>query len=94
MNLLSLYLCHPKDYLLFRETMLDPTAVFALLFGSELFEDYIGHLSVASMASFELAGENDNSEQVHNRLKASMFWSFWKSTFCMQRSYLFVALVS
>ncbi|XP_071925151.1 chaperone protein dnaJ 10-like [Coffea arabica] len=52
-----------------RETMLDPTAVFALLFGSELFEDYIGHLSVASMASFELAGENDNSEQVHNRLK-------------------------
>ncbi|KAL3504324.1 hypothetical protein ACH5RR_034165 [Cinchona calisaya] len=53
-----------------RETMLDPTAVFAILFGSELFEDYIGHLAVASMASSELAGENDNREQVHNRLKA------------------------
>lgn len=65
--------------------MLDPTAVFALLFGSELFEDYIGHLAVTSMASSELAGENDNSEQVHNRLKASMVWRFWKYTNCMQR---------
>lgn len=52
--------------------MLDPTAVFALLFGSELFEDYIGHLAVASMASSELVGENDNPEKVHDRLKASM----------------------
>lgn len=52
-----------------RETMLDPTAVFALLFGSELFEDYIGHLAVASMASTELAGESDNPEKVHDKLK-------------------------
>ncbi|XP_015072139.1 chaperone protein dnaJ 10 [Solanum pennellii] len=52
-----------------RETMLDPTAVFALLFGSELFEDYIGHLSVASMASSELVSENDNPERLHDRLK-------------------------
>lgn len=52
-----------------RETMLDPTAVFALLFGSELFEDYIGHLSVASMASSELVTENDNPERLHDRLK-------------------------
>ncbi|KAK6131077.1 hypothetical protein DH2020_035179 [Rehmannia glutinosa] len=52
-----------------KETMLDPTAVFALLFGSELFEDYIGHLAVASMASTELAGENDNPDKVHDRLK-------------------------
>ncbi|XP_021285348.1 chaperone protein dnaJ 10 [Herrania umbratica] len=53
-----------------RETMLDPTAVFALLFGSELFEDYIGHLAVASMASSELASETDNSEKLHDKLKA------------------------
>ncbi|KAL2467859.1 DNAJ heat shock N-terminal domain-containing protein [Forsythia ovata] len=53
-----------------KETMLDPTTVFALLFGSELFEDYIGHLAVASMASTELAVENDNPDKVHDRLKA------------------------
>ncbi|PON40725.1 DnaJ domain containing protein [Parasponia andersonii] len=58
-------------YSISRETMLDPTAVFALLFGSELFEDYIGHLAVASMASSELAGESDNAEKLHDKLKAS-----------------------
>ncbi|KAL5704452.1 hypothetical protein ACHQM5_022882 [Ranunculus cassubicifolius] len=53
-----------------RDTMLDPTAVFALLFGSELFEDYIGHLSGASMASSELSDETDTSEKVHEKLQA------------------------
>ncbi|GLT74869.1 hypothetical protein SLA2020_466340 [Shorea laevis] len=53
-----------------KETMLDPTAVFALLFGSELFEDYIGHLAVASMASTELAGESSIPEKLHDKLKA------------------------
>lgn len=52
-----------------RETFLDPTAVFALLFGSELFEDYIGHLAVASMASAELSSEIDNPDKLHDKLK-------------------------
>lgn len=52
--------------------MLDPTAVFALLFGSELFEDYIGHLAVASMASSELISEHDTPERINEKLKASM----------------------
>ncbi|KAE9446508.1 hypothetical protein C3L33_21585, partial [Rhododendron williamsianum] len=60
-------------YCISRETMVDPTAVFALLFGSELFEDYVGHLAVATMASSELSGEIDNPEKVHDKLKASMF---------------------
>ncbi|KAH7511109.1 hypothetical protein JRO89_XSUnG0223500 [Xanthoceras sorbifolium] len=59
-------------YSISRETMLDPTTVFALLFGSELFEDYIGHLAVASMASNELAVESGNPEKLHEKLKASM----------------------
>ncbi|CAI0625117.1 unnamed protein product, partial [Linum tenue] len=54
------------------ELMLDPTAVFALLFGSELFEDYIGHLSVASMASSELAAETENPDKLHENLKNSI----------------------
>ncbi|XP_038989455.1 chaperone protein dnaJ 10 isoform X2 [Phoenix dactylifera] len=53
-----------------RENMLDATAVFTLLFGSELFEDYIGHLAVASMASTELTSENDNPLKLQDRLKA------------------------
>ncbi|KAF9601729.1 hypothetical protein IFM89_022816 [Coptis chinensis] len=60
-ELLYPYLC--------RETMLDPTAVFALVFGSELFEDYIGHLAVASMASSELADDSDTSEKLRDRLQ-------------------------
>ncbi|XP_010428770.1 PREDICTED: chaperone protein dnaJ 10-like [Camelina sativa] len=53
-----------------RETMVDPTAVFALLFGSELFEDYIGHLAVASMASTQMASEIETPDQFHDKLKA------------------------
>ncbi|KAH9618428.1 hypothetical protein KSS87_001815 [Heliosperma pusillum] len=52
-----------------KDSMLDPTAVFALLFGSELFEDYIGHLAVASMASSELISEHDNPERINEKLK-------------------------
>lgn len=63
----------------FRENMLDATAVFTILFGSELFEDYIGHLAVATMASSELASsdltsENDNPEKLQDRLKARFFY--------------------
>ncbi|XP_024991735.1 chaperone protein dnaJ 10 [Cynara cardunculus var. scolymus] len=52
-----------------KDAMLDSTAVFAVLFGSELFEDYVGHLAVATMASAELALENDIPEILHDKLK-------------------------
>ncbi|RYR78337.1 hypothetical protein Ahy_A01g003106 [Arachis hypogaea] len=54
-----------------RETMLDPMAVFALLFGSELFEDYVGHLAVATMASSELSEESNDLDKMNEKLKAS-----------------------
>ncbi|KAL6592155.1 hypothetical protein ACP70R_049607 [Stipagrostis hirtigluma subsp. patula] len=52
-----------------RENILDGTVVFTLLFGSELFEDYISHLAMATMASSELTSENDSPEKLQDRLK-------------------------
>ncbi|EES06958.1 chaperone protein dnaJ 10 [Sorghum bicolor] len=52
-----------------RENILDGTVVFTLLFGSELFEDYIGHLAMATMASSELTNDNDSPEKLQDRLK-------------------------
>jgi len=54
-----------------RENILDGTVVFTLLFGSELFEDYIGHLAMATMASSELTSDNDSPEKLQDRLKVS-----------------------
>ncbi|CAN6244684.1 unnamed protein product [Urochloa humidicola] len=52
-----------------RDNILDGTVVFTLLFGSELFEDYIGHLAMASMASTEMTSDNENPEKLQDRLK-------------------------
>lgn len=54
-----------------RENILDGTVVFTLLFGSELFEDYIGHLAMATMASSKLTSDKDNPKKLQDRLKVS-----------------------
>lgn len=42
-----------------RDAIIDPAAIFAMLFGSERFEDYIGKLAMASMASLDIFTDGD-----------------------------------
>ncbi|GAB2289313.1 Chaperone protein dnaJ 10 [Dionaea muscipula] len=53
------------------ETIIDPAAIFAMLFGSELFEEYIGQLAMASMASMDIftEGEEFDAKKLQEQTK-------------------------
>ncbi|KAI3459904.1 hypothetical protein Pfo_016567 [Paulownia fortunei] len=53
------------------ESIIDPAAIFAMLFGSELFEEYIGQLAMASMASLDVFtdGEDFDTKKLQEKMR-------------------------
>ncbi|RDY08996.1 Chaperone protein dnaJ 10 [Mucuna pruriens] len=54
------------------EAIIDPAAIFAMLFGSELFEEYIGQLAMASMASMDIftEGEQFDTKKLQEKMRS------------------------
>ncbi|KAH7673968.1 Molecular chaperone (DnaJ superfamily) domain-containing protein [Dioscorea alata] len=53
------------------DAIIDPAAIFAMLFGSELFEEYIGQLAMASIASLDIftEGEQFDAKKLEEKMK-------------------------
>ena len=58
--------------------IIDPAAIFAMLFGSELFEEYIGQLAMASMASLDILSEGDqiDTKKIIEKMRVNLSLSF------------------
>ena len=57
------------------DAIIDPAAIFAMLFGSELFEEYIGQLAMASMASMDIFGEGEqfDAKKLQEKMRVHIY---------------------
>lgn len=63
-----------------------------MLFGSELFEEYIGQLAMASMASLDIftEGEQFDAKKVQEKMRVMIYSILYESDLDLQRICIFI----